>query len=134
MLSSSVMRRNSRYLLRDLARQMRREATPGERKVWEILRGRRCLGLKFRRQAIVEGFIADFYCPSLRLVLEVDGSVHHGLEAKARDRDRDRIFEARGIRVIRISSEQPNEQYLTSLLSEHSLRPPSPCHGEGDRG
>jgi very-short-patch-repair endonuclease len=107
------MRRNSRYLLRLLARQMRREATPGERRLWEALRGRRCLGLKFRRQAIIGGFIMDFYCPELRIAIEVDGSVHESPDAKARDQDRDTLLAARGIRVIRIRDRDVNRESIT---------------------
>jgi very-short-patch-repair endonuclease len=128
------MRRKSRYLLRLLARQMRREATPGERRLWEALRGRRCLGLKFRRQAIIGGFIMDFYCPELRIAIEVDGSVHESPDAKARDQDRDTLLAARGIRVIRIRDRDVNRESITRLLTSLSLRPPSPYHGEGDRG
>ena len=128
------MRRNSRYLLRLLARQMRREATPGERRLWEALRGRRCLGLKFRRQAIIGGFIVDFYCAELRIAIEVDGSVHEPPDAKARDQDRDTLLAARGIRVMRIRDRDANRDSITRLLTSLSLRSPSPYHGEGDRG
>ena len=92
------------------------------------------MGLKFRRQASIGGFIVDFYCPSLRLAIEVDGSVHRGTEAEARDRDRDHHLAATGIRVIRLSNDQVSTSYVEGWLSELSLRPPSPYHGEGDRG
>jgi len=50
--------------------------TIAERKAWEILRDRRMLGFKFRRQHIIHGFIVDFYCHELKLVLEIDGKGH----------------------------------------------------------
>jgi very-short-patch-repair endonuclease len=59
-----------------LARQLRVQATPGEKLAWSLFFGRKLLGLKFRRQHVIDGFIVDFYCPALRLVVEIDGSVH----------------------------------------------------------
>ena len=47
------------------ARQLRRDATPAERHAWTLLRNRRLLGLKFRRQHVLRGFIVDFYCAEL---------------------------------------------------------------------
>src|SRR5437868_14306714 len=58
------------------ARELRRELTIAERRAWELLRNRRMLNLKFRRQHVVAGFIADFYCAELRLGLETDGPGH----------------------------------------------------------
>src|ERR1700679_3510922 len=66
-----------------LARRFRREPTPAEAAAWQLLRGRRILGLKFRRQHVIAGFIVDFYCASLRLVLELDGGIHdHPVQAE----------------------------------------------------
>jgi len=54
--------------------------TIDERKAWEILRDRRVLGFKFRRQHIIHGFIVDFYCHELKLILEIDGKGHASAE------------------------------------------------------
>ena len=59
-----------------IARQLRSDGLPTERFAWSLLRNRRILGLKFRRQHTLHGFIVDFYCPQLRLVLELDGAGH----------------------------------------------------------
>ena len=59
-----------------LARGNRHDPTPAEAAAWALLRNRRCLGLKFRRQHVIRGFIVDFYCAEFHLVLEVDGGVH----------------------------------------------------------
>lgn len=59
-----------------LARRMRREMTPGEWCLWQRLRANRFCGLHFRRQQVIDGFIADFYCHAARLVVEADGDVH----------------------------------------------------------
>jgi very-short-patch-repair endonuclease len=76
--------------------------TPSERTLWAALRARGLDGLHFRRQQIIDGFIADFYCSAAGLVLEVDGPVH---AAQAfQDAERDRILMARGLRVLRVSN------------------------------
>jgi len=56
-----------------LAKINRSEPTAAEAAAWDLLRNRRCLGLKFRRQHVIRGFIVDFYCPELRIAVEVDG-------------------------------------------------------------
>ena len=58
------------------ARALRHNATPAERHAWTLLRNRGILGLKFRRQHVLHGFIVDFYCPSERIVIELEGGVH----------------------------------------------------------
>ncbi|HCG30677.1 MAG TPA: restriction endonuclease, partial [Chloroflexi bacterium] len=61
---------------RDRARELRQSMTPAEEWLWEALRGGRLDGLKFRRQQVIGGYIADFYCDAAGLVIEVDGPVH----------------------------------------------------------
>ena len=58
------------------AKELRQNMTPAEKILWQYLRAERFHNLKFRRQQIIEGFIVDFYCHSLRLVIEVDGEIH----------------------------------------------------------
>lgn len=57
------------------SRELRREMTPAEKILWEELRGSK-LGVRFRRQQVIQGFIVDFYCHWAGLVVEVDGDVH----------------------------------------------------------
>jgi very-short-patch-repair endonuclease len=83
------------------ARQTRSAPTLSEARLWEALRGGR-LGVGFRRQAVVEGFIVDFLAPSLRLVVEVDGG-YHAQRARA-DARRDRVLARAGYRVVRVSA------------------------------
>ncbi|MEK7537826.1 MAG: endonuclease domain-containing protein [Patescibacteria group bacterium] len=61
---------------RTLRKQLRRQATPTEVMLWHHLRGRRLLGYKFRRQHSIGRYVLDFYCPELRLGIEVDGGQH----------------------------------------------------------
>jgi very-short-patch-repair endonuclease len=95
------------------ARDLREEQTPAEQALWERLRDRRFLGLKFRRQFPVEGFIADFYCHEVRLIVEVDGSVHAEPCQIEHDHNRDIVLRQLGIKLLRVS----NDEVLNSLGS-----------------
>src|SRR5947209_1771540 len=86
------------------ARELRAHMTAGEQAFWNMVRNKRLAGLKFRRQQIIEGFIADFYCPTLNIVVEIDGSSHD--DRKEDDRERDRIFKANGIKVLRLTNQE----------------------------
>jgi very-short-patch-repair endonuclease len=86
-------------ILVELARKLRHDMTPAEQILWRELRGRRFQGWKFRRQHIVGRFIADFYCPTIQLVIELDGETHIGKEE--RDRERQDELEGMGITVLR---------------------------------
>jgi very-short-patch-repair endonuclease len=83
------------------ARTMRHAMTDAERKLWFLLRDRRLNGAKFRRQAPVGSYIADFVCLRDKLIVEADGGQH--IESR-RDAARDRWLAAEGYRVIRYSN------------------------------
>ncbi|MBX9460979.1 MAG: DUF559 domain-containing protein [Brevundimonas sp.] len=85
------------------ARRLRAEMTGAEAKLWAMLRGRRCDGLKFRRHAPTAGAIPDFFCPEIRLAIEVDGGVHRLREH--RDAERDARLAAAGFTVLRFANE-----------------------------
>ena len=116
------------------ARQLRRELTPAEHEAWKILRNRRVLGFKFRRQHIVCGFITDFYCHELRLAIEIDGRGHLDQERTQYDAARTERMEMDGVIVVRIRNDQVSERGLRALIESLSYRSPSPQRGEGDRG
>lgn len=99
-----------------LSRQMRREMTRAEAMLWMRLR-RNGLGVNFRRQQIIDGFIADFYCHSAALVIEADGAFHH----PEYDAERDRIFAARGICVLRFRNEDISDRigFVLSRIRQH---------------
>lgn len=85
------------------ARELRRELTPAEKILWQELRGNK-LGVHFRRQQVIAGFIVDFYCHKADLVIELDGSIHEGTEQKQSDLERDRVLVEMGLRVVRIKN------------------------------
>ncbi len=83
------------------ARRMRKVMTEAELKLWNELRAHRLMGLSFRRQMPVAGYIVDFACPAHRLIIEVDGS-RHGDEARsAQDQARTERLRKLGWTVIR---------------------------------
>lgn len=87
-------------------RELRRSQTPAEAVLWELLRGRRLLNLKFRRQHQIGDYVTDFYCHEAKLVVELDGGVH--ADKAAKDRKRDAFMQGLGLTVLRF----PNEQLL----------------------
>ena len=120
-----------------LARQLRLNPTPAERHAWSLLRGRGVLGLKFRRQHVLHGFIVDFYCVAERLVVELEGDVHDTSDQRAYDAARAAFLEAAGYRVIRIRNRHVTRAHVEALLRERlgspPVVPPLP-KGEGVRG
>lgn len=82
-------------------RHLRKNATPAEQKLWSRLRAKQLDGLKFRRQYSVDQFILDFYCPSAKLAIELDGESHFYPEEQKRDSERDRQIRSYGIEIIR---------------------------------
>jgi very-short-patch-repair endonuclease len=86
---------------KDLARSLRKRMTATERILWEHLRDRQLMGCKFRRQQVVEGFIADFFSEYAKLVIEVDGAIHDVPVQRERDRRKDGVYRSRGLRVLR---------------------------------
>ena len=121
----------------ELARQFRKEPTPKEDDVWQWLRRHQMLGLKWRRQQIIEGFIADFYCHELSLALEIDGDVHLSKDQMEYDQYRDYVFQSKGIYTIRISNELCTQENITKLIEDYiasrsEANIPSPSlHGRG---
>lgn len=92
-----------------MAKRMRRNETTAEKRLWQSLRLKRLQGLRFRRQAPILGYIADFFCPSLQLVVEVDGSAHDGREVM--DATRDTHPRRYGFNTIRVT----NDDVLSNL-------------------
>lgn len=96
------------------ARQLRQAATSAEERAWDLLRGRRFHGWKFRRQQVICGFIVDFYCAEHRVALELDGPIHASRQEY--DEARTSILEQRGVRVLRLRNEHLSADSLAALL------------------
>src|SRR5258708_40351393 len=98
---------------------MRRVGNAAERAAWKQLRDRRCLGLKFRRQQVIEGFIVDFYCEARRLIVEIDGGVHDDPTRRLLDEDRTAAIQRRGVRVLRVRDRDVLEGRLVEKITSH---------------
>jgi len=107
------------------ARELRQQGTIAEMRAWRLLRDRRMLGLKFKRQKVIADLIVDFYCAELRLVLELDGSVHSDADRAAYDAARTAHLEARGFRVVRLQNDALSPRVLRALLADLIHRSPS---------
>ncbi len=94
---------------------MRRMTTPAAAVLWKSLRNNQLAGLHFRRQQVIEGFIADFYCRERRLIIEYDGTVHDSQADY--DRDRDCILTRNNLQVLRFSNSRI-ENNLQSIFAE----------------
>jgi very-short-patch-repair endonuclease len=81
---------------------MRREPTPAELSLWQLVRNGRLTGYKFRRQHPFGPYILDFYCAAARLVIELDGDSHASPEGKQADAKREQYLKVRGIETIRL--------------------------------
>ena len=116
---------------------MRREPTPAEHRLWQILRAKRLAAYKFKRQLPIDHYIVDFACLQRRLIVEADGGQHADSPDDAR---RDAYLTSQGFRLLRFWNNDifnNEEGVLTSILNalEQSLSPtPLPQRGEGLSG
>jgi very-short-patch-repair endonuclease len=123
-------------LLRKRAKQMRSVPTPAEHRLWQILRGKRLAGYKFKRQLPIDNYIADFACLAQRLIVEADGGQH---AENSPDQRRDDYLTGQGFRIFRFWNTdifENEEGVLTRILEAlHSPLPnPSPARGRGAIG
>ena len=104
------IKKNNKMLER--AKELRKEMTPQERKLWYMFL--RNYPIKIYKQRIIESFIVDFYCSSARLVIEIDGSQHYSEQGIAYDEERSKIIEAYDLFVLRFSNYEV-DNYFTSV-------------------
>ncbi len=119
------------------ARTLRKEQTQAEKILWKLLRNRKLLGLKFRRQHIVEGFVVDFFCLELKLGIEIDGEIHQ--KRKEYDALRQEIIESEGVYLMRFSNKEIFKYRKLVLkkikeIAEQLQTNPSPCIPSGAEG
>ena len=87
--------------LLEFAKNMRTNSTDAEHLMWQVLRARRFMDLKFRRQHVIEPYIVDFYCHEIGLVIELDGGQHGTDDAIEYDAERAKFLEVLGLTVVR---------------------------------
>jgi very-short-patch-repair endonuclease len=103
--------------LKNRARELRSNQTDVEAKLWRHLRDRQVFAAKFRRQHPIGPYIVDFCCPTLCLIVELDGGQH--AQQTMADESRTRFLESRGYRVLRFWNNQVMTQ-LDAVLEEIS--------------
>jgi len=89
--------------LKQFSRILRKNMTDAERLLWSRIRRKQLKGLQFYRQKTIGNYIVDFYCPELKLVIEVDGGQHYSAKGKDKDCIRDDYMKKSGIIVLRFS-------------------------------
>jgi very-short-patch-repair endonuclease len=94
------------------AKELRREMTPAEKLLWHEVRAKK-LGVRFRRQQIIQGFIVDFYCHRAGLVVEVDGDIHD--LQKEEDERREKVLREMGLRIVRFGNDEVMRDSSTAV-------------------
>jgi very-short-patch-repair endonuclease len=103
--------------LKDISRQLRNNSTLSEVLLWQYLKSRQMHGFLFYRQKPIDRYIVDFYCPKLRLVIEVDGDSHNTDEAMVNDTAREEILSNMGLNFLRYDDLEVKKNIGNVLLS-----------------
>lgn len=113
-----------------VARKLRRNQTPAEAKLWDVLRNRG-LGVKFRRQYQVGPYYPDLVCIEQKLIIELDGGHHAEEDHSANDAERTRILNAAGYTVLRFWNNEvmTNLEGVTQTIQD-ALHQKALSHGE----
>lgn len=93
---------HSRKYLKPVRQELRSNMMHSEARLWDCLKEKQLLGRKFRRQHSIGNYIVDFYCPSEKLVIEVDGRSHDDIGMEQADSERDETLNKLGFKVVRI--------------------------------
>ena len=88
----------------DNAHYLRQVKTKAEDKLWQVLRNRKVMNLKFRRQHPFGSYVLDFYCHEVNLCIEADGSIHNEKDIAAYDIERTKVLNDNGIAVLRFTN------------------------------
>ena len=106
-MEQTPIKKNDKLL--NVAKILRRNMTRQEKHLWyDFLRQ---YPLKIYKQRIIDRYIADFYCHSARMVIELDGSQHYTNQGKAQDETRTKVFEGYGIYVLRFSNKDVDDNF-----------------------
>ena len=121
------------------AREQRATANEFAQDLWQMVRNRRCLGYKFRREYPIPPYTVDFCCVELKLVLEVDGAHHLTEEGQQHDVRRDRFLAEKGHEVLRIrgydvlnDSQNVRRRIEQAIATRSANKPPHPQRETGD--
>jgi very-short-patch-repair endonuclease len=122
----------NKSFLKNRRRELRSTETSYEKILWSELRNNK-LGVKFRRQFSVGGYIFDFCCPRKRLGIEVDGGIHNSVEQKKYDRVRDKLSKELGFTILRFKNSEieNNKSKVIKIIMATIKKLPSTYEGEG---
>ena len=107
--------------LKQRRRELRRNQTEAEKALWGHLRNKQFYGMKFFRQYSIGPYILDFYCPNMKLAVELDGGQHNQRGGKENDAVRSEYLKAQGIEVMRFWNHEVLLD-MESVLSELGLK------------
>jgi len=115
------------------AKELRKNMTPAEKVFWNRVRNKKFQGLKFRRQHPIEYYIADFYCPEKKLVIEIDGKIHDQIDKKEQDKNRDAEIKKYDLKILRFKNKEIINNISQALnIIKVELQIPPLQGGEGD--
>ncbi len=115
-MAATITMHNKKHL-HNTRQYLRNHATSAEAFLWSYLSNRKLEGRKFRRQHSIKNYIVDFYCPSEKLVIELDGQIHMNPTNEMLDQERDQELESLGLRVLRFENKMVFEN-LGSVFQE----------------
>lgn len=109
--------------LKTFGRNLRKNLTSAEKLLWEKVRKKQILGVQFYRQKPIYNYIADFYAPSVNLIIELDGQHHEMNENKLNDITRDTALSQLNLTVLRFNNQEIyfKIEYVVKLILNHIL-------------
>ena len=116
---------NWKYL-KQTRKDLRNNLTPAEATLWKALQRKQLKGRKFRRQHSIGNFIVDFYCPSEKLIIELDGAHHFTSVGYENDLERDKTLMGMGFKILRFENQDvfdSLERVLETISSNFSFPP-----------
>lgn len=123
--------------LKEPSRELRKNMTEAEQKLWPYLRRKQILGIQFYRQKPIGPYIVDFYAPAAKLVIELDGSQHHEPDYLKKDAERDACLAGHGLLVLRYDNRQVLQETgavieaIERVCSERQIPPVPPLSKRG---
>ena len=117
----SISHRTNLKDQKTLRQSLRNNSTAPEAILWRTLKGKQIDGLKFRRQFGLGPYVLDFYCPEIKLCIELDGEVHKSYEQSQYDEIRTRFMASNNIKVIRFENDvvYRNIEAIKETIKEH---------------
>jgi very-short-patch-repair endonuclease len=111
----------NRFSEREKRKRLRNNATRAEEILWDELKDKKMMGYKFRRQYSIGSYVVDFYCPELKLAIEVDGTTHVTADEIEYDRNREKEIGNLNIEFLRFTNEEVYEN-LENVLEKIRIK------------